>query len=273
MKRKIRTGILRLTLKISALIDMIRDFVNIVVGLLTIVAFIFAFFIIWAYSSLLLKNYDNAILRTVCQVIFAFSRQPHVISAEFIRLNYNTIKSSLEYCINISVAVSSLLLSVIAFFSFVQKRRDLNKSIGIKKYTLSSNNDRQDLAIMNEYYRDADTVIIFSTSFRWLYDEEQKYIRNTLEDIDNAKLIITGEGKDELINKLKEIGSTLEKSVVPKQLHSAKRFSFVKRRGNTRCVLYRQDVSETPYIIAISENINNTLLLDAFESIIVDFTN
>lgn len=247
-----------------------RDAQNLLVGFLAIITFLFAFIVIIAYICLFLKKYDNLCLQGVCKVVYSFVDNSKQINSDFIKSQRFVLKSVFEYCISISVALSSLLLTITSVISYVKKMKNLEKSSGIAEYPISTNSDDTSLAIMNEFYSDADKVVIFSSSFKWLYDKRRGYIRKTLEEVDDVKLIVTGNGKDRLIKELEKLDSSLSKCVVPRQLNSAKRFSFVKKRGNTRCVLYRQDIEKNPRIVVFSENVHNTLWLDALENIIAE---
>lgn len=254
---------------VQKVMNTIQNILNIIIGTLTIVSFAFATLLVIAYVSLVYETYDNKFLIFVCQVLHLLIDKSATIDKQFITANANRIKDVLECCISVSVAISSILLSVIAFISLILKKHNLQKSIGIKKYTIPTNDiNHEDLEIMKRYFEDADDVIIVSSTFNWLPADYGTSIRNVLENVDKVKLIITGDSKEELTKKLKEKNSKLEQCVVQKELHSAKRFSFVKKSGNTKCVLYRQNVGDQSYIFAFSENINTTLLLDALGCIL-----
>ena len=248
-------------------------FVYSLLGVVTLIVFLFVLSFLIAYIKLMISEYDSFVLKAVCRLLYGFTKQPLTIDAMFIQKNSAIIKELMEYIISISVAVSSLLLSIIACFSFFKKDNALKDQVGIRKYILSSSSDGLDLEVMNRYYKGADKVVIYSSTFQWLVHDKGTNIKQTLEKVDDVTLVRTGKNST-IINQVNEAlkDSSLLTHFIEKPSNDPKRFSFVKKR-NRRHILYLQDVSNTPFVIVFSENINTTMWLEAFESVFEDFVN
>ena len=187
------------------------------------------------------------------------------ITNELIYSNYEDVKMKIEFLMNISIALSGMLLSLVTFISYFKKNVDFRrKSCFTKKEIFQTGKD--DIKIMCEYFNEANFVAVYSHSFEWVNKSDD--IRDILTDLSNKNKLklYTGNDITEVKERLKEkcekkLLDSIQQSKIPL------RFSYVER-NNAKYLLYRQEEEKHIYIITVRENKESKYLLQVISQLV-----
>jgi len=179
------------------------------------------------------------------------------ITSELIYQNINEVKSKIEFLMNVSIALSGLLLSLVTLISyFIQNVQLRRKSCFKKKEIFQTGKD--DIAIMIDYFTNANFVAVYSHSFSWLNNNEQ--IRRILTELaQKSKLkLYTGDNIESVVARLDKCDSNLISCI--QEAGSSLRFSYIER-DNSKYLLYRQEQEDHTHVIIVRENNESQYLL------------
>ena len=186
------------------------------------------------------------------------------ISNELIYKNYSTVKSKIEFILNISVALSGLLLSVVTCIAYLRRNVAINrKSCITKKEIFETGID--DINIMCNYYTGASFVVVYSHSFEWLNRNDK--IRNILIELSkkNKLKLYTDDDINTVKNRLRS--SCNELCDCFRQSKISLRCSYVER-NNAKYLLYRQEEENHTYVITVQENKESKYLLEVISRLV-----
>ncbi len=232
---------------------------------LTTIVFIIVILFLVSYTKLIFQVYDSKWLHFLVNILYKFKSDSAIISSDFIAENSDIVKGLLECVINISIAVSSILISLVTVITLAQKLFRLTKFAAVRRVNVSK--DKSDLAIMKKFFDGASSVVVFSAKFQWLINDKEMI--RVLEAVPTVKLMVTARDREKEVRK--NLSShRLAESVMQAPTASGQHFSFIKK-DNIRYILYRQADNEKPYVYIFRENLTNKLWLEAMEDIINDF--
>ena len=190
------------------------------------------------------------------------------VTSKLVYSNFNSVKIKIEFLMNISIALSGILLSLVTFISDCKKNVDLKrKSCFRKKEIINTGID--DIKLMCEYFKGANFVAVYSHSFGWLRNSEE--IRKILTGLANKNKLRLYSGDD--VKEVKERLETYCNKNLLECIQKSKvslRFSYVER-NNAKYILYRQEEEERIYVICVRENTESQYLLQVISQLIKSF--
>ena len=237
---------------VSTLLTRFSVLVNVISSLLIIAICVLAFSSCVAYIQLANQEPNSLFFFKILNSIGMISITP---TTEFISANLDEIKSTLEFYINISVAVMGMILSIFTTISYLTKKADIKRKSSFKKIEVfEGSND--DINTMLSYFKDADYIVIFSSTYSWVVrnSEMEKLLKSAAA---SKKLILYTSNKEVVVNNLK--GKTELLNCI-KETSVGLRLSYIER-DNAKYLLYRQEEQSHTYIIAVHENIESMYLL------------
>lgn len=187
------------------------------------------------------------------------------ITGKLIYSNFDNIKTRIEFLMNISIALSGMLLSLVTFISYFRKNIEFRrKSCFRKKEIFKTGED--DIKIMCDFFNGANFVAVYSHSFGWLNRSDE--IRKILTELANKNKLklYTGDDIDRVKRRLKNrcennLIECLQKSEV------SLRFSYIER-NNAKYLLYRQEEENHIYVINVRENNESQYLLQVISQLV-----
>lgn len=187
------------------------------------------------------------------------------ITKEFILENSDTVKSMLEFAVNLFVAIIGITLSVGTFGSYLMKLRAVRRRASFQKKEIHETGV-DDIKIMLKYYKGADMVKIYSGTFGWVGKNDE--MKETLVALAEAKKLSLYAPDIELAKK-----NLCQLDVLLTHIHPTTvnlRFSYIER-DNAKYLLYRQEEQKEEqkhtYVITVSENIESQYLLQAISKL------
>lgn len=193
----------------------------------------------------------------------------HIMSAdpidkEYIITHYEQLKNILEFVVNIFIAVIGLILSLVTAISYFRKIAAVKRQSSFKKYQIFDSG-KDDIKIMLSYYKNADVIKIFSSTFSWVNNSEE--MKNILmEAAEHKKLsLYTANTKTAKEN----LGEETALAKIVFEAATTMRFSYIER-DNARYLLYRQEKDGNTYVIVVHQNIESTYLLEVLSQLLKD---
>lgn len=189
------------------------------------------------------------------------------VTLKFINDNIELFKVPVEYATNTTVAISGLLLTVITAYSYFSKVSNFRKQSSFKKFRVYKSGV-DDINVMKKYFKGADKIIIFSSTFSWATKE------GIVEELETAgkgtkKLWLYSDDPETAKENLKE------KDTLNKQLYENDgrpiHFSFVER-DTARYILYRQEQNEETNVILFSDKEESKGLFDIIDALVTQLT-
>lgn len=200
------------------------------------------------------------------------------ITNDIIRENFDTVKSNIEFQVNILIAIIGGVMSLFTLFSYFRQTVRLRRQSCFRKQEIFKKRV-DDIKIMLEFYERADFVAIYSSSFSWIADgsEMGSEMKRVLEDLaENGKLKMrTGHRLETVRNNLrsKKCSHTLLDCLGPSGItldtDKSVRFSYIER-DSAKYVLYRYENpdDEKTYVITVRKNDESEYLLDVISHLI-----
>ena len=187
------------------------------------------------------------------------------ITNESIYSDFNNVKMRIEFLMNISIALSGILLSLVTFISYFRKNVHFRRKSCFRKKEIS-NTGEDDVQIMCEFFKGANFVAVYSHSFGWL--KKSGEIREVLTELSNKNKLKLYTG-DDLVSVQKRLQNDcapnlikcIQKSEVPL------RFSYIER-NNAKYLLYRQEEENHIYVISVHENRESQYLLQVISQLV-----
>lgn len=187
------------------------------------------------------------------------------ITNESIYSDFNNVKMKIEFLMNISIALSGILLSLVTFISYFRKNVDFRRKSCFRKKEIF-NTGEDDVQIMCEFFKGANFVAVYSHSFGWL--KKSGEIREVLTELSNKNKLKLYTG-DDLVSVQKRLQNDcapnlikcIQKSEVPL------RFSYIER-NNAKYLLYRQEEENHIYVISVHENRESQYLLQVISQLV-----
>lgn len=177
--------------------------------------------------------------------------------------NKNIVKTKIEFLMNMSIALSGLLLSMITLASYL-KKRSVERKVSCFKKNEVINSGKDDVDIMCQYYENADFVSISSTSFEWLKNNQKA--KDILENLAKyGKLNLFTSGEITHVKKCFDDCTNMKNSL--KKSNASLRFSYIER-DNAKYVLYRQEKDGHTYIIQVHENHESQYLIQVISQLV-----
>ena len=189
------------------------------------------------------------------------------VTLEYINNNIELFKQPVEYATNTTVAISGLLLTAITVYSYFSKVSNFRKQSSFKKFRVYESGV-DDINVMKRYFKGADKIIIFSSTFSWA---TKKGIVEELETAGKGtkKLWLYSDDHETAENNLSQNEN------LKKQLHKNDatpiHFSFVKR-DTARYILYRQEQNEETNVILFSDKEESKGLFDIIDALVTQLT-
>lgn len=81
--------------------------------------------------------------------------------------NFDDVKMRIEFLMNISIALSGILLSLVTFISYFRKNVDFRRKSCFRKREIF-NTGEDDVKIMYDFFKGANFVAVYSYSFEWI---------------------------------------------------------------------------------------------------------
>lgn len=236
-------------------------------SILYLLVIIFVLFISTQALSLCIVYFQILNSSEVSKNLFLYINIWKILSVNFsqdaILQNSITIKTKIEFLMNMAIALSGVLLSSLTLLSYFKKKISEKSTSSFKKVEIISEGD--DIRLMCQYYNSADFVCIFSSTFDWVEkNEEAKEILINLAKQDKLKLY-TGGILDNVKNTLsnyKELVNSLEQAAIQDL-----RFSYIER-NNAKYILYRQEAEEHNYIILVREKYESQYLIQVISQLV-----
>lgn len=220
-----------------------------------------------AFSIVYLQLLNKKEISMICfQYINIWSILPSKeITNELIYSNFVDVKMRIEFLMNMSIALSGILLSLVTFISYFRKNVDLRrKSCFRKKEIFKTGED--DVKIMCDFFKEANFVAIYSHSFGWL--KKNNEIREVLTELSNKNKLKLYTG-DDIIGVTERLKNCCETNLI-QCLHQSKvslRFSYIER-NNAKYLLYRQEEEYHIYVINVCENSESQYLLQVISELV-----
>lgn len=122
-----------------------------------------------AFSIVYLQLLSEKDISMICfQYINIWSILPSKeITKELIYSNFDDVKMRIEFLMNISIALSGILLSLVTFISYFRKNVGFRRKSCFRKKEIF-NTGKDDVQIMCDFFKGANFVAIYSHSFGWL---------------------------------------------------------------------------------------------------------
>lgn len=194
------------------------------------------------------------------------------VTNDFIRENFDLVKSNIEFQINILIAIIGAVMSLFTFFSYFRQTVRLRRKSCFRKKEIY-NDGVDDIKIMLEFYKRANFVAIYSYSFSWITKSPE--IKKVLENLakNNKLKLRTGNDLEEVRGNLRssgccrELQACLDQSGISPKQHV--RFSYIER-DSAKYVLYRHEdpEDENTYVITVRRNAESEYLLDVISHLI-----
>lgn len=205
--------------------------------------------------------------KEVYKILFLYINIWGILSEDFsqkaIYENIDDIKTKIEFLMNMAVALSGLLLSLLTLLSYFKKNTNEKNMSSFKKIEVINNGD--DINLMCQYYNKADLVCIYSNTFRWVAEnEEARELLTDLAKNNKLKLYTCGDIKkvQSSFVKCPELSNCLK----PAKTKNLLRFSYIKR-DNARYILYRQEAEEHTYLILVREKYESQYLIEVISQL------
>lgn len=215
------------------------------------------------YLQLLNKNEINMMCFQYINVWGILSSEE--ITNELIYSNFENVKMKIEFLMNISIALSGILLSLVTFISYFRKNVDFRrKSCFRKKEIFQTGED--DIKVMCNFFKGANFVAVYSHSFGWINESDE--IRKILAELSNKNKLKLYTGDD--ITDVKErLKASCENKLIEsiQQSKISLRFSYIER-NNAKYLLYRQEEENHIYIISVRENNESQYLLQVISQLV-----
>ena len=196
------------------------------------------------------------------------------VTNDFIRENFDSVKSNIEFQVNILIAIIGGIMSLFTLFSYFRQTVRLRRKSCFKKKGIFTDGV-DDIKIMLEFYRRADFVAIYSYSFSWIPGNAD--IKKVLEDLaKNGKLKLrTGNKPEDVRDSLRsqrcseELLACLGHSGITLDRDKPVRFSYIER-DSAKYVLYRHEDpdDENTYVVTVRRNDESEYLLDVISHLI-----
>jgi len=178
--------------------------------------------------------------------------------------NFDSVKIRIEFLMNVSIALSGLLLSLVTFISYFRKNVEIRRKSCFRKQEIFETG-KDDVKIMCEYFRGANFVAIYSHSFSWV--DENNEIKTILTDLANKNKLrlFTGDNINSVKRRLKNCESKLLDCIFETKL--SLRFSYVER-NDAKYLLYRQEEESHTYVITVYKNSESQYLLQVISCLV-----
>lgn len=237
------------------------------IGIMVLVIFIcsqaIAFCVV--YLQLLSNAEINMIFFKYIDIWGIFSLESESLTSELIYSDFENVKTKIEFLMNISVALSGILLSLVTCISYFKKNVDFRRRSCFKKKEIFEVG-KDDVKIMCEFFRGANFAAVYSHSFEWLKKNEE--IRNILINLSkkNKLKLYTGDVIEDVKNRLEDCGGAdLIESLQKTEISI--RFSYIER-NNAKYLLYRQEEDNHLYVIRVRENNESHYLLQVISQLV-----
>ena len=186
------------------------------------------------------------------------------ITSSLIYENMESVKAKIEFLMNVSIALSGILLSIVTFISYLRKNIEIARKSCFKKAQIFQSG-KEDVEIMCKYFTGANYVAIHSHSFNWINKNENiKLILTDLSQKGKLKLF-TSDNLPTVKDRLKDCNKTLINSI--EAANVSLRFSYIER-DNAKYLLYRQEDQEQTYVITVRENSESQYLLQVISQLV-----
>lgn len=187
------------------------------------------------------------------------------ITKELIYSNFDDVKMRIEFLMNISIALSGILLSLVTFISYFRKNVDFRRKSCFRKKEIF-NTGEDDVKIMYDYFKGANFVAIYSHSFVWLKKSDE--IREVLTELSNKNKLKLYTG-DDIIRVKERLNNCCETSLIQclQKSEVSLRFSYIER-NNAKYLLYRQEENNHIYVINVRENSESQYLLQVISQLV-----
>ena len=165
------------------------------------------------------------------------------ITKELIYSNFDDVKMRIEFLMNISIALSGILLSLVTFISYFRKNVGFRRKSCFRKKEIF-NTGKDDVQIMCDFFKGANFVAVYSHKLK-LY---------TGDDLDSVKTRLQNDCDTNLIKCIQKSEISL-------------RFSYIER-NNAKYLLYRQEEEKHIYVISVRENSESQYLLQVISQLV-----
>lgn len=203
----------------------------------------------------------------VSKGVFSYINIWKILSEEFSQKavydHVNEIKTKIEFLMNMAIALSGFMLSLLTLLSYLKKKiNEKNMSSFMKSEVINSGDDTN---LMCKYYDKADFVCIYSNTFNWVIDNEKtRDLLIGLAKDSKLKLYTCGNLKNvqSLFANYSELLACLKQANTKNLL----RFSYIER-DNARYILYRQEAEGHTYLILVREKYESQYLIEVISQL------
>lgn len=187
------------------------------------------------------------------------------ITNELIYSDIENIKMEIEFLMNISIALSGLLLSLVTFISYFRKNVNFRRKSCFKKKEIYQTG-KDDIKIMCDYFEGANFVAVYSHSFEWI--KKNNEIRKILTELSskNKLKLYTGDDLNDVKKRLKDCCEPCLIECI-QESKTKIRLSYVER-NNAKYVLYRHEEEKHIYVICVRENKESQYLLQVISELV-----
>lgn len=219
-------------------------------------------FVILAYTQLAMQDITN--LFPFKALAFFHLLNPKNVTEEWIIANTDKVKTTLEFGMNIGVALYGLILTFATLVSYFRKRAHL-KQVSCFEKRLVTQKGKEDIEVLLKYYQGASRVVSYSHSFSWVKREDNKDIREVLLELaEKDKLTLYTPrlkvAQQNLRDYPKLLGCLHETTV-------EKRFSYVER-DSAQYLQYLQEDSGKTYAMVVRKTAESGYLLDTISDLL-----
>ena len=220
-----------------------------------------------AFSIVYLQLLNEKEINMLCfQYINIWSILPSKeITNGLIYSNFDDVKMRIEFLMNISIALSGMLLSLVTFISYFRKNVDFRRKSCFRKKEIF-NTGEDDVKIMCDFFKGANFVAVYSHSFGWLNKSNE--IREILTELSNKNKLKLYTG-DDIISVRERLKACCETNLIQclQKSEVSLRFSYIER-NNAKYLLYRQEEENHIYVINVRENSESQYLLQVISQLV-----
>ncbi len=230
----------------------------------SVVLTVMVVFVILAYIQLGMKNIDNLVPFKALAAFRLLNAEN--VTREWIIDNTNMVKSTLEFYMNIGVALYGFIMTFATFVSYFRKRAQLRQVSCFEKH-LVTQKGKEDIDVLLKYYRGASRVVSYSHSFSWVKrnEENNNSIRDVLLELakkDKLTLYTPSlKVAKENLQNYPELLNCLHETTVEK------RFSYVER-DSAQYLQYLLEDSGKTYAMVVRKTAESGYLLDTISDLL-----
>lgn len=188
----------------------------------------------------------------------------NMITSEYILQNTEIIKSRYEFFMNLAVALSGLALSIVTVVSYFKKLATIKRDLYYDTKKVLKGKD--DLRLMRKYYKDADSIIVYSSTFSWVHDDKE--LRDYMEKVaEKRRLHMRTVNVEQVKKNIGNISHLLEgclEETDKSELHC----SLIKQRGIIILMYEYVDENMQYWVCTIKQKGEGKYLLEMLDELL-----